>query len=865
MRPQQTKPELLCPAGSPESLWAAVNNGCDAVYLGGQLFSARSAAENFTGEELAQAIDLCHLRGVSVYMACNTLVKDGEWDALYKAVSEAYRAGADALIVQDMGVLRFIKAHFPGIPCHASTQMTAHSVNDALFLQDGGFARVVLARELSLPEIREIARLPIETEVFVHGALCVCYSGRCLMSSMLGGRSGNRGRCAQPCRQKYVLEKDGAALAEGYLLSPMDMMALPLLDEIQAAGVSALKIEGRMKSPGYVALSTRLYRQKLDGKPVSEADIEDLTQIFNRGGGFTQGYWKTTGGTDMMSPLTPKSSGTRVGTVRSYAGGRCVIALERPLAAGDGIEIWTKTEPHPGAGIQAAAEGGDIITVIIKGDTYSSRVEADCAERSRIPRPQLQVRRPEGPVSPKAKLLKMGAGRFQRQQSQIEKGMSIHPGDAVYKSYDKLLDDKVKQLARGNGDSAGTSPKLSVNATVLAEAGKPLRMTLTHGGITHQQTGPVVETAQHQPLSPERLLAQLGKTGDTPLAFRFDQNECLVGPDIFLPVSVVNQFRRDAVAAFCTKWTASFHRQAPMDIPAAPPVRLAANAPFALTALVRRREQLEAALSADITRIYVEPSPEIWDCWDGLTAKAREKGLSLYIALPRVDHHSQARAYYMDLTEDKGVEGFLVRTWGQLRTLSTLGSKVPLTLDGTALPIANRYALACFDELRVILSPELSWQEIVALGGGRDIEIDIYGRQAVMTTRQCPVGLWAYGRKGGQYCRGRSQAEGYALRDRLNLRFPVQTDCDACVAHIYNSKTLSMLPHMHMLAEGPVPWGRLSFLTESGEETLAVIRAFRQALAEAVCSPRGSAPKETKSAGATDAAYTYGHFFRGVE
>jgi len=262
--------ELLSPAGSPAALRAAVENGADAVYFGGKDFNARDSAANFTDGELAAAIDDCRLRGVRTYITVNTLYKDAELSGVLDFCANLYARGADAFITQDLGLATLLKKNFPHIKLHASTQMTAHSAGDAEFLQDAGFDRIVAARECSLAELKEMASVGVEVEVFAHGALCYCYSGRCLMSSVIGGRSGNRGKCAQPCRLPYTLIKDGAKIAGGYLLSPKDLSTLDLLPEIAKTGVCSLKIEGRMKSPEYVAMATRAYRAALDNSPPLE-------------------------------------------------------------------------------------------------------------------------------------------------------------------------------------------------------------------------------------------------------------------------------------------------------------------------------------------------------------------------------------------------------------------------------------------------------------------------------------------------------------------------------------------------------------------------------------------------------------------
>ncbi len=278
--------ELLSPAGGPLQLLAAVQGGADAVYLGSQNFSARAGATNFDNEQLCTSVEYAHTRGCKVYLALNTLVDDREFEEAKDLIKYSAQIGIDAFIVQDMGIAYTAKNMTPDIPLHASTQMTVHSALGAKLLKEYGFERVVLSREMTKEEIAEVCSLGIETEVFVHGALCMSYSGKCLMSSMIGGRSGNRGACAQPCRKKYKLGKK-----EGYFLSLRDLCLAEEIPSLQKIGVTSFKIEGRMKTPEYTALVTSIYRKILDSGEFTREDNEELKEIFCRGDNFTNGYF----------------------------------------------------------------------------------------------------------------------------------------------------------------------------------------------------------------------------------------------------------------------------------------------------------------------------------------------------------------------------------------------------------------------------------------------------------------------------------------------------------------------------------------------------------------------------------------------
>ena len=342
--------EILAPAGSYESLEAAVLAGADAVYVGGNKFGARAFANNFSEEQMLEAIDFVHLHDRKIYMTVNTLLKEKEIEnELYQYIEPYYRQGLDAVIVQDLGVLSFLRQHFPDLPIHASTQMTVTNVLGAKFLEEQGVERVVTSRELQLEEVRAITeQTNLEVESFVHGALCYCYSGQCLYSSMIGGRSGNRGQCAQPCRLPYKVGKSGK---ESYVLSLKDICTLDYIPELCEAGIYSFKIEGRMKKPDYVAAVTAMYRKYADlyltqgkkGFAVSRKDKEMLMDIYNRGG-FHGGYYHTRNGREMISLSRPNHAGVEAVKVLKQQGKQVTAKALRPLEKGDVLEMPDKKE-----------------------------------------------------------------------------------------------------------------------------------------------------------------------------------------------------------------------------------------------------------------------------------------------------------------------------------------------------------------------------------------------------------------------------------------------------------------------------------------------------------------------------------------
>ena len=575
--------ELLAPAGSSEALHAAVENGADAVYLGGKLFNARAQADNFNMDVLKEELDYAHARGVNIYLTMNTLVSDDELKQALLFAADARGAGIDGIIVQDLGLAGALHRVMPDVPLHGSTQMTIYDRDGVRALENMGFKRVVLARELALQEASEIARnTRLEVEVFVHGALCVCYSGQCLMSSIIGGRSGNRGRCAQPCRLPYRLIcstysgqkpqyseeircNPDAKLPEGsrsshnkpshndlrvidiqdaqYLLSPKDMCSLEHIDEIVASGIRSLKIEGRMKSPEYVATVVRIYRKYLDlamkrvqgqqlegtqGKEkqkISEADMHDLLQIFNRGG-FSSGYMKGKTGRDMMSFNKPNNSGIYLGSVISYdeRSQNIHVKLEDNLSIGDGIEIWTGGSDSPG-GVVTSIRRVDI-PKIQKAENKEHRPD----QSKEYPLP-LSIAQSSLKTAERGDLVAIGNFRGR-----------IIPGKKIYKT----LDIELNRAARETFNRKSTK-RIEVSGYTVLKAGQPLMLKVEdHEGHIVSAAGTILpETARNKPLTEEWLKDRLNRTGSTPFTFAELRIELEEG--LSLPVSEINEVRRQAL------------------------------------------------------------------------------------------------------------------------------------------------------------------------------------------------------------------------------------------------------------------------------------------------------------------------------
>ncbi len=506
MKPE--KPELLAPAGGMEALIAAVENGADAVYLGAQAFSARGYASNFSEKELEEAIDYAHLRGVKVYVTVNTLLKDEEIISALKLLSRLREMGTDAIIIQDLGLISLSRKYLPDLPLHASTQMTLHNSEGVKFLKELGFERVVLSRESSLEEIKQIKeKSGAEIEVFIHGALCISYSGQCLLSSLIGGRSGNRGYCAQPCRKKYRLYCEGKQIktSGNYLLSPKDLNTSSGIGDLIEVGIESFKIEGRMKRPEYVAGVVRIYRHIIDrylenpaGYSVSEEEQETLTQLFNRG--FTQGYFFKNPHGKLMSRENPHNRGIPAGRVLGYdrCSGRISVKLSNLLRLGDGIMVENAdTRPE---------DKGKIISAMYteKGPVYS-------AEKGDVVEIPFDSRAPSG--------------------------------STVYRTHDKKLMDSLKK----ESESGSLKTKIPVFITATVTSGKPVRLEMKDidlNAITIESEY-LVEKAEKQPTSKAQIEKQLSKLGNT----LFEAAELYVNieGDVFIPMGQLNELRTKAV------------------------------------------------------------------------------------------------------------------------------------------------------------------------------------------------------------------------------------------------------------------------------------------------------------------------------
>lgn len=505
---KKNRPELLAPAGGMKELMAAVSSGADAVYLGGRLFNARMNAGNFDDDELRQAVRYAHLRGVKIYVTMNTLLFDDELEEALRYAAKLYEIGVDALIIQDLGLGHLIKKYIPDFELHLSTQGTVYNASGARTALSLGYERVVAAREMSLDEISEMTKI-CDTEVFVHGAICMCYSGQCQLSRSIGGRSGNRGECAQPCRLLYEDENG----RKGYWLSPKDLCLIDRLGDLIEAGVCSFKIEGRMKSPEYVAVVTSIYRKYIDayteeGKySASEEDRQALMQIFSRGQ-FTEGYIDGQPERFLSGDL-PKHQGILIGHVLGRGHHDLVrVQLSASLEMGDGIEIR-------GGAPGERKPAGNVITYIeeLPGENLPGK------------RNKKQNR----------------SGSFPKQAMIGDIRGDVKPGDLVYRISSK------RQLGSARKIAEGDLKKLPVRMSFFAMPGKKANLTVSSGDVSAQkiESDEMIQAAKNRPTDEAFVMDKLSKTGDT--VYSPEKINIKLAGDCYIPASVINQMRRSAL------------------------------------------------------------------------------------------------------------------------------------------------------------------------------------------------------------------------------------------------------------------------------------------------------------------------------
>ena len=699
------KPEILAPAGSIESLRGAVAAGADAVYIGGSRFGARAYADNPETDSLLSAIDYVHSKDRRIYLTVNTLLKERELtEELAPFLEKYYRAGVDAVIVQDVGVLHFLAAHFPDLPIHLSTQMTLVSADGAKLFFGYPVTRMVPARELSLEEIKKIrANTELEIECFVHGALCYCYSGQCLLSSMIGGRSGNRGRCAQPCRMAYDVSEDGKKLKSGlYALSPKDLCTLDRIPELVQAGIDSFKIEGRMKRPEYTAGVTAAYRMMTDlyfeygeeefyryvkkHPAVLEEQMNRVADLYNRGG-FTKGYYMQYHGKEMMSMERPNHTGVKVGEVVSGKGIRAKIKLEKALNPQDVLEIRD-----------------------FSGEAYEFTAGKAGIEEK--------------------------AGWY---ETNVKKGFPIQPGQPVYRTKNECLLTELRETY------VEKTVQLPVKGVFTAIPGQPAELRVS--AMAHEQSstipgadfektaklteicvlGDVVDEAKNQPVTKEKIEEQLKKTGES--EFCFAELEVITGEKTFLPMGKIKELRRTAFEQLQEAILSGYRfperrmetavKSRAME--AAPSEDSAGDAE--IIALVSTAEQCRAVLQTEgVTTVYVDVQEGSYGISMGLCREVKAAGKKAFLVLPHIFRDKEKQRYCSlpeQVTRDD-LDGFLAKSLEELYFLEEAGLTYPYEVRlNYNLYALQQEAKKFYQEKgyqRFTVPVELNEEEISALG-----------------------------------------------------------------------------------------------------------------------------------------------------
>lgn len=777
MRPFRTgSPELLSPAGGMTALRAAVANGADAVYVGVEAFNARRSAENLTLETLQVACEFAHLRGVRVYLTVNVVILPGEMGPVLELVDTAWARGVDAVIVQDLGLMRCIRKHLPHVRMHVSTQVNAHSSSTVSMLATMGASRVTLSRETSVDEIATLAEAGshagVEVESFVHGAICVCYSGQCLLSSLIGGRSANRGMCAQPCRLTYeLLDRHGVPVATpgAHLLSPKDLAGLALLPELAASGVASLKIEGRMKSAEYVALVTGIYRKALDraiaapdSYEVRDGEVAVLAEAFNRG--FSEAYLAQARGNDMMSYTRPNNRGVFVGRIRSTSEGAASLALETALSADDLIEVWT------GSGRFAQTVGS-----METGGERLDTVPAGTETRIRLESP-------------------------------------VRVGDRVFRVRNaRLLEAAVRTFEGEN-----VAP-VAVDVAVRMVIGEPLEISVTtSSGACATGLGEVVEAARTRAVTAEDVREHVGRFGGS--GFEPATWDIALSPGAGIGFSELHRVRRAALEGLAAQilmpW--SERRRTHPVVPALAGGAHRARRP-SVVAVVRDAPSAKACLEAGADRVHLPVR-----VFERLADSERD--VRMAPVFPRVMHDGEAGQSFA-----LPADGCLVAaTLGVFDRLGDRGEiEAHWSLNATNAHAASE--LADLGASFVWLSPELSSTQIsdVAAASPVPVGIAIAGRQELMATEHCV--LMAEGECSRECARCSRRSTIRRLRDRKGYEFPVWTD-ETGRTHLFNSVPLDLTSALVEVRRTGVAGLRLDLESYSAEEAACETRRVRHAL-----------------------------------
>lgn len=806
--------ELLAPAGTMENFMAALESGADAIYLGGKVFNARAHAANFGIDELREAVRLAHILDVSVYVTVNILIGDTELKDLEQYIKDLDSIGVDAIIVQDLAVAEIAKRVAPNIHLHGSTQMTAATLDAVRFYESLGFTRVVLARELSLKEIQHICKhCKAEIEVFVHGALCVCYSGQCLMSSFIGGRSGNRGACAQPCRLPYeLLDSKGESVLpkhEAYLLSPKDLNYSEHMNELVAAGVTSFKVEGRMKKVSYVRQVIGTYREILDEASIHENQRKALASGFNRG--FSTAYLEDTVGRQMMTVVAPNHQGKPIG--ESYTKkGDVYLSLTEPIEQGSLVKIL---------------QSNGSVTYYTVDDEWTC--VSDTLYKGR-PAEGLAVGQLYLASTPK---------------NTKSRGLQ---------EFTRKYDMSVYLSVGSNGETNYTE------LTAILDSG--LSVTVTNEYV------PAI--ANKVPTSLEKVTEQLGRLGNT--LFRLSYVDIPDGPYMW-PASVLNALRRDAVTALETalithhveSWQA-LQVTGDVDYDFKAQHELSYDTCPMISARVDEIEGVKAAISGGAQKIVfggdrLSRTPYALSIYDEVARLCAQSDVICTFATPRVVKDDEVEAYKhtLEAIVQAHPDSISIHVPQALLWLRELGYTGAIEAD-TGLNIFNTPTLHFWEQLHISCvnpSQELTLKQITELAKHSHVPIEtmVHGYTEMMISEYCAIASFV-GTGSKVNCPMPCVKESYSLKDRKGEIFPIRTD-PYCRMHIMNSHEMDMRAYVPMLLQKGVSILRVDGRHMKPSYVKAIVSQYVGIATGTMEAP----PKKIDSQGES---ITRGHYFRGI-
>ena len=786
--------ELLSPVGDFECLKAAVQNGANSVYCGADIFSARAFATNFDDEALEKVIEYAKTRGVKTNLTLNTLIKNNELESALNLAKKAYKFGIDAIIVQDLGLAMKLIKTFPDLPIHASTQMTVHNLNGALELQDLGFKRIVLSRELSVNDIDFICKnTDVEIETFIHGALCISYSGQCLFSSMIGGRSGNRGKCAGPCRLPFELLENDKKINSGYLLSTRDLCGLDYIPKLIESGVKCFKIEGRMKNPEYVATVTRIYRKYIDlaysneEYIIDENDRKELLQVFNRGMS-SSGHLSNSGNKDLVYKEKPNNMGLYLGKIQKYneKKGLITIKLNEPIKIGDTISVDYEQGSYTVSELMNCNNKN--ITETNVGDTVI-------------------------------------IGRMNG---------NIKLGNNVYKMSSKELSDLAKS------SYSKEYRKVALNCNISIKEEKPIVVSVSSASnielykdlFINYVSDLIPLEAKNRPLSEETIISQFSKTASTPFEFKHFNIDLDNG--LFIPkLSLLNDLRRKVLSLVEDYALQKIKRNDSIENNLISNCQYedikdsldsnanSKNFDISLLLNILNIDYDYSKLSDKIKNVYIPlkyfTNRNFADILHILDSK-----FNIYIYMPTIIKSNYKNLLLSNIEstlQNYKIQGFVISNICNFKLLESLSKEFNKNFEiitNYTFNVYNNYTISELKELgaiRYTISPELDKTTVNSLSNctSLDNELIVYGKTPVLNMNYCLLGETD---KCYPTCKQKCNSKNsYLLKDRLNMTFQISPDNIQTVTTIYNSKITSISP-----SDFNINFARIDILNENIDE-----------------------------------------------